>query len=918
MSEVLQKTSSNIRRLDSSILSKFNLEEVYKNQPTKYEIDLKTLFDENLTGNEGKIEQIKEIIDKNWFLKKLYDNNLLFFSTKNVSSNTTKSRSFKSPPEELKKALNTQQDIFEIINTSINKISEQFADVDGSIPKSFLEAITNSLITDQDPRFNGLVIEASPVITFIIASTSLENYYICTEQKARLCFIDHGSIGTIPTIEVVFHELSHAVDDLRNDYGSLKDVLKAISDSNIISDEEFDSIIDVAMTLSATSEAEVACKLYKGFEENAKQYYGSTGSNSKKHAIDSWLNDKAGFRDAKTRALAHSAGPTEFLAFHVENVENIFSILTISENAEDFKARYKEDLNAKIAKIRNQLVEKNIPVRQQNKIIGNAIGIVAASMYEYTKVIIKGHEHEEFAKCLMAVPEILQDIRSEECPGITFPPITTHKASSSSHDQVSSNLSSNSQIPNAQEGDSESGEDAKTREPLKKRQRLTLDQNASVLAQPQVTEEITPQNIHDNLNALFHNFNPTGVAKIDGDVLLFNSNCNTNGVSVSSPNWIAIPNANIASIQEIVSSNDDLETKRSSIFAIINSQTYPSNHLRLSTKSNLQETTKTSKPNLKQLLEHHYQSLDSQEKLQLEELTETITLSEEKSIQDSNDIFLSPNNKLEKQNSSTKPKIQLLPESDHKIDHPNHIENLLARIDSLTTPQEGKANNIIIVLERKQEGKNLGMPDVILLAELIKKEEKLNQEKLDDLPRISLIPDNIRNSLIYQDALLYKAAEEKGIKVIGIDKAKISAQKKPDQEGYDPKGYNEEREAHMIDMIVTISNIHPNHNIIFPVGASHIENISVALEARSLSVDIDSVSNQENVVKTSRFTDRLGTELDVTNAGLVALQQRMQLRSVSVETLNKSKAITQENAVPESHVDKLTRKSTSEIPQPER
>ncbi len=330
-------------------------------------------------------------------------------------------------------------------------------------------------------------------------------------------------------------------------------------------------------------------------------------------------------------------------------------------------------------------------------------------------------------------------------------------------------------------------------------------------------------------------------------------------------------------------------------------------HLRLETKSDLQKTTKTSKPNLKQILEHHYQSLDSQEKLQLEELTETITLSEEKSTQDSNDILLSPNNKTEQQRSSTKPKIHLFSESDHKIDHPNHIKNLLAHIDSLPTPEEGKTNNIIIALERKQEGKNLGMPDVILLAELIKKEEKLNQEKLDELPPIILIPDNVRNSLIYQDALLYKAAEEKGIKVIGIDKAKISAQKRPDQEGYDPKGYNEEREDHMIEMLVAISNSHPNHNIIFPVGASHIENISDALESRSLSVNVnDNVNNQETVAKTLTLTDVLNTELDSTANKLVALQQRMQLRSVSVETLNKLKATTQENAVPESHVDKLT------------
>jgi hypothetical protein len=364
-----------------------------------------------------------------------------------------------------------------------------------------------------------------------------------------------------------------------------------------------------------------------------------------------------------------------------------------------------------------------------------------------------------------------------------------------------------------------------------------------------------------------------------------------------------------------LTNNDDIETKQSSIVATIRSEIKTANneHLRLSTKSNLEQTTKTPKPNLKQILQNHLQFLDRDDqtseelKKAIKDLKTTIELSKQKSIQDSDDVFL-PNNQLShesssltRQNSSTKSKIHLLAESNHQTDHPNHIRNLLSHINSLPTPSEGEANNIIIVLERKQEGKNLGMADVILLSELIKKEEELNQarkerlnqvrgeevsdqERPDNLSPISLIPDDIRNSLIYQDALLYKAAEEKGIKVIGIDKANIIAQKKPDRENYDPLAYNQEREDYMVEALSTISNNYPNYDIIFPVGESHIQNISRSLEAKSLDVVIDdSFNDLETVRRNSELLDTLTDQLQVTNNALEAIQQQMRARQKASE-----------------------------------
>ncbi len=960
---------------------------------------------------------------------------------------------------------------------AILEISESFDNLT-PMQKAMIIRVTEKLAIEQG--FKGIYFEAVPQIhgneairTDGKKSVTRTDCYSLAQSVLHASFTkDHISKPPVVSIppnanaqSLLFHELSHAVDHLCTKHQSSKDVLNyIITNAQQSSVPITGSSLSVDGKLNMTPLISSAMLIADPTEVLLIEYTIITRKKEGVYEAEApeFLSDIKVNKDAldKDGILLGSSTSMEFLTF---SLENIFAFMA----KDDFKKYYEIYINDGINACRDRL-ERIHAIGQkteQNKIIGHAIGMVAASMYEYTKVIIEGHENEEFAKCLMTVPEILQDIRSKECSGTTFPAIATYQASSSSYD-VQPNFSSSTDNPTVR-GDVSSEEKSESTKPSKIIQKTDPDQSVSTLTQS-ITIGLEDKNIKkrkrdsssekskltatDSNLWLIGNFEPA-FNKLDlmqYQPIMEVENSNSTVTEISSEDTLKLAldqcksmeqdqhriivfkvhagNGNFAeqqnennhyvglvirknsddkyiityidptgrqihdSVAEIVKdklevSNTDKDGEISSstmqlqtfevnqdgviingthcgpflaylISLSINNtelgndqtkitdeeqsnsfglalrsyyqdatvqlpelESYLNEHLRLATKSDLKQISKTPKPNLKQILEHHYQSRDSQEKLQLEELTETITLSEAKSIQDSK--LLTPDNQQE-QRSSTKPKIHLIPESDHKIDHPNHIKNLLAHIDSLPTPQEGKANNIIIALERKQEGKNLGMPDVILLAELIKKEEKLNQEKLDELPPISLIPDNVRNSLIYQDALLYKAAEEKGIKVIGIDKAKISAQKRPDQEGYDPKGYNEEREDHMIEMLVTISNSHPNYNIIFPVGASHVENISVALEARSLSVAIDSFSNQETVVKTSRFTDRLGTELDVTNAGLLALQQRMRKQSVSYEKPKKLEASTEENAkqensgIQKSHVDKLTQKSTSEIPQPER
>lgn len=68
----------------------------------------------------------------------------------------------------------------------------------------------------------------------------------------------------------------------------------------------------------------------------------------------------------------------------------------------------------------------------------------------------------------------------------------------------------------------------------------------------------------------------------------------------------------------------------------------------------------------------------------------------------------------------------------------------------------------MIYLERKQYGKNLGMPDVILLAKIL----RYNEHPVNAHPTKQIkIPISVIESPVYQDALLYKTALEHGIEV---------------------------------------------------------------------------------------------------------------------------------------------------------
>lgn len=176
--------------------------------------------------------------------------------------------------------------------------------------------------------------------------------------------------------------------------------------------------------------------------------------------------------------------------------------------------------------------------------------------------------------------------------------------------------------------------------------------------------------------------------------------------------------------------------------------------------------------------------------------------------------------------TSAKSQITFMTEDDHKVDHGDNTAKLIEMIHANQID-----SSTVICLERKEEGKNFGMRDVKLLAKLLE-HNQANPE--------SAIPinDQIKKSPIYQDAMLYNVAKEKGIEVIGLEgKGLEHAKESPE--------YNSTREKYMASQIDKI--VASGKNVIFPVGSSHIEGLQTRLKPYKTLVDNEvALKNEQN------------------------------------------------------------------------
>ena len=173
-------------------------------------------------------------------------------------------------------------------------------------------------------------------------------------------------------------------------------------------------------------------------------------------------------------------------------------------------------------------------------------------------------------------------------------------------------------------------------------------------------------------------------------------------------------------------------------------------------------------------------------------------------------------------------RVEFLAEHHHENDHSSNIQSLIEGIES-----GGIGEDTVIAIERKSYGKNLGMPDVVLLASIIEHNGRNPNNQLQ-------IPEKIiKDSLIYHDALLYKTAKEHGVKVVGLEGRNLQADKSS------PGEYDQAREEYMADGIHQLTC--KGYNVIVHVGATHVDNLRKILESFT-EIDISESSKQDRII----------------------------------------------------------------------
>jgi hypothetical protein len=172
--------------------------------------------------------------------------------------------------------------------------------------------------------------------------------------------------------------------------------------------------------------------------------------------------------------------------------------------------------------------------------------------------------------------------------------------------------------------------------------------------------------------------------------------------------------------------------------------------------------------------------------------------------------------KMENSNKE-KGSVSILSEANHHIDHAKNTQYLIEKIKSGAVTKDS-----VIALERKQDGVNLGMVDIIKIASILQHNEKNPDKQI-------LIPDEIKKSEIYQDALLYKVATEHGISVIGVEGKKLDYNK-------ESAHYNDARENHMVEIIDRLTS--QGKKVILPVGSEHVENLQSKLGNKGIDAEI--------------------------------------------------------------------------------
>ncbi|MCC8370806.1 MAG: hypothetical protein LN566_05650 [Rickettsia endosymbiont of Stiretrus anchorago] len=208
-------------------------------------------------------------------------------------------------------------------------------------------------------------------------------------------------------------------------------------------------------------------------------------------------------------------------------------------------------------------------------------------------------------------------------------------------------------------------------------------------------------------------------------------------------------------------------------------------------------------------------------------------------------------------------KVEVRGEKDHLTDHKDNTQTLIDEI------QKGIIDkNTVIAIERKQYGDNLSMKDVIKLARILEHNEKNPNNPIT-------LPKELENTPILQDAILFKTAKERGIKVISLEGKNLDHGKASELQ-------NENREQYMTSVINEIRS--KGYNVIANVGSSHEENLKKALE------------NQQK-----------------DNVGFNNIPRKLNQEAINNEVLQKALAIAK--AIPVKMISINSRKGNNILPQ---
>lgn len=228
------------------------------------------------------------------------------------------------------------------------------------------------------------------------------------------------------------------------------------------------------------------------------------------------------------------------------------------------------------------------------------------------------------------------------------------------------------------------------------------------------------------------------------------------------------------------------------------------------------------------------------------------------------DIDLKSVDIIPKVNKTDVGKVEFLPEQNHSRDHESNTKSLIADIES------GKiGSDTVIGVERKNYGNNLGVPDMIMLANILEHNSKNPSKKLN-------IPKGLENnSLIYHDAMLYSTAKEHGIKVIGLEGRNL-------EHGKDSPLYNKNREQYMVDVINEVRN--KGYNVIVHVGSAHVANLEKGIkeastkETKGLSGIPRHLIDRAKEIGTSVGTSKTGG----THGGISNIHAQREKRSLTI------------------------------------